>query len=232
MNLVWKHYQRGGSEKLALLALADFCDDVGGSLFPSISTVAKRICLSNSQARRIIHGFIDDGLLDVIGNHFGGAKGQSRQYRLNLEKLTFTPSADATPSMDATPSADARYPLHGCALPLAPMQANPLLTIKELPQADSKHKRASEVIDYLNEKARRRFPKSATNLKLITARLEDPATVEECKAVIDLKVREWLGDIKWDKYLRPSTLFGATNFSQYVGQIGDTSANSGDQQWE
>lgn len=131
MNLVWQNYQRGGSEKLALLALADWCDDNGGNLYPSIGTVAKKICVSESQARRIIHTFIDDGLLNVVGNHNGGAKNQTRRYRLNLAMLSATTGANATPRIDATPSTDARYPLHGCALPLAPMTPNTSLTIKE-----------------------------------------------------------------------------------------------------
>ena len=66
MNLVWRQYRKGGSEKLALLALADWCDDDGGNLYPAVATVAKKICVSVSQARRILHAFIQDGLLDVV----------------------------------------------------------------------------------------------------------------------------------------------------------------------
>lgn len=108
MSLVWTNYQRGGSEKLAMLALADWCNDQGESLHPSIAAVAKKINTSESQARRIIHGFIDDGYLEVVGNLFGGPPGTTRQYRLNIQKLAQTPSAHATPSMDATPSTHAR----------------------------------------------------------------------------------------------------------------------------
>lgn len=134
MSLVWENYRKGGSEKLAMLALADWCNDQGGSLHPSINAIARKINVSESQARRIVHGFIKDGYLEVIGNHDGGNPGQSRQYRLIVEKLatpsmdaTRTPSTSATPSADATPSMDAR-------LPLAPMRETPsthdTLTIK------------------------------------------------------------------------------------------------------
>lgn len=117
MSLVWDNFQRGGSEKLAMLALADWCNDQGGSLYPSISAIAKKINTSECQARRIVHGLIDEGYLSVIGNHAGGNPGQARQYLLNVEKLT-TPSVDATPSIDATPSTHARRPL-------APMHVTP-----------------------------------------------------------------------------------------------------------
>lgn len=124
MTLVWENFSRGGSEKLAMLALADWCNDQGGSLHPSISGIAKKINVSESQARRIIHKFIDDGYLSVVANHDGGNPGQSRHYKMNVEML-LTPSTDATPRMDATPSTDARDPLHGCARPLAPMRETP-----------------------------------------------------------------------------------------------------------
>lgn len=120
MSLVWRNYSRGGSEKLAMLALADWCNEHGRSLHPSVSGVARKINVSESQARRILHGLIDEGYLEVVGNHNGGPPGQTRQYRLNIDLLK-TPSVDATPSMDATPSTDARDDSHGCALPLAPM---------------------------------------------------------------------------------------------------------------
>ncbi|MDB5776147.1 MAG: hypothetical protein JWP38_2280 [Herbaspirillum sp.] len=131
MTRVWECFPRGGSEMLVALALADWCDNDGGSLYPSIGAVAKKVRVSESQARRIMHSFIDDGLLEVIGNHNGGNKGSSRRYRMNLAKLASTPRMDATPSADATPSTDARDGSHPCALPLAPMLAKPSLTINE-----------------------------------------------------------------------------------------------------
>lgn len=142
MNLVWQNYQRGGSEKLALLALADWCDDQGGNLFPSMGAIARKISASESQARRIIHGLIEEGILQVVGNHNGGAPGQSRQYRLNVEKLAETPCADATPSMDATPSTGARDGLHGCARRVSPMTPKPPLTINNHQEGISSEKKA------------------------------------------------------------------------------------------
>lgn len=117
MSLVWKNFNRGGSEKLALLALADWCNDEGGSLHPSIATIAKKINVSESQARRIVHKFIEEGYLRVVDNFYGGAKGDTRKYEMNIKMLS-TPCMDATPSAHATPSTDAHSPL-------APMRATP-----------------------------------------------------------------------------------------------------------
>jgi hypothetical protein len=146
MTKVWETFPGGGSEMLVALALADWCDDTGRSLYPSIRAIADKCRLSDSQARRVVHRMIQDGLLDVIGNQFGGAPGTSRHYHFRLDRLTSsvdaTPrtdasrrdSASATPSVDATPRTNARDGLHPCAETAgahASQTANePSLTIK------------------------------------------------------------------------------------------------------
>lgn len=113
MARVWKDYPgTGGSELLVLLALADWSDD-DGRCWPSMSSIANKVRLSESQARRVVHGLIADGYLVVLGNANGGSPGASRQYQLVLSALTGR--IHATPSVDATPGADARDPWRGCA---------------------------------------------------------------------------------------------------------------------
>lgn len=79
---------------------------------------------------------------------------------------------------------------------------------------------AMAVLDYLNERAGRNYQPVDSNTKLIAARLKEGATVEQCKAVVDAKVKKWGADPKMEEYLRPKTLFNATNFAQYVGELG------------
>lgn len=116
MSLVWDYFNIGGSEKLVMLAMADWCNDKGGSLYPSISAIAKKTCTSESQARRVIHSLINKGYILVVGNSMGGAQNMTRHYQIVLARLT--PSVDATPCIDATPSA-------GATPPLAPMRVTP-----------------------------------------------------------------------------------------------------------
>ena len=85
------------------------------------------------------------------------------------------------------------------------------------------------VLNYLNSKIGSRFRSVPANLKLISARLKEGATVADCKSVIDAKVAEWSEDSKFKKYLRPETLFNATKFAQYVGDIGSQAKG---EQWE
>lgn len=120
MTLVWDNFTRGGSDKLAMLAMADWCNDQGGSLHPSVSTVAKKISLTEKQARVILHRLIVEGWLQVIGNENGGNPGQSRQYVLNIQMLltppvevTRTTPAEVTPNLEVTPPVEVRDPSRG-----------------------------------------------------------------------------------------------------------------------
>jgi uncharacterized phage protein (TIGR02220 family) len=94
------------------------------------------------------------------------------------------------------------------------------------------NKDAAEILDYLNEKSGRCYKPVKANVALIAARLAGEATVEECRAVIDAKVATWSQDIKMREYLRPATLFNATKFAQYVGELGATAKPFGGEEWE
>ena len=73
---------------------------------------------------------------------------------------------------------------------------------------------APKVIDYLNEKANRRIRVGYPIRKLINARYKEGYTLEDFKHVIDVKCSQWIGT-DFEKYLRPSTLFNATKFTEY-----------------
>lgn len=83
---------------------------------------------------------------------------------------------------------------------------------------------AAQVLEYLNEKAERDYRPVKANISLITARLKEGATIDECRAVVDAKVEEWGTDAKMRGYLRPKTLFSSTNFAQYAGELGGSGA--------
>ena len=87
MTYVWDGFPAAGSELLAMLALADWCDDRGGSLYPSIKAVGDKARVGEKHARNILHKFMDGHYLAVVGNHFGGKPGTTREYRLNVGKL-------------------------------------------------------------------------------------------------------------------------------------------------
>lgn len=95
LSFVWDGYPGGGTELLALLALADWSDD-DGRCWPSIASISKKTRLSRSQAQRVVHRLIETGYVAVTGNETGGPPGSTRQYLINLDMLTGR--VDATPT--------------------------------------------------------------------------------------------------------------------------------------
>lgn len=84
--------------------------------------------------------------------------------------------------------------------------------------------KAFEVLTHLNEQRKtflgavRNFEPTKTHFSFITARLEK-YSVEDLKAVIDLKMIQWASNTKMKDYLVPKTLFNDTNFQSYIQQV-------------
>lgn len=75
-----------------------------------------------------------------------------------------------------------------------------------------------EIVEYLNEKTGSHYMASSKNtVSMIKARIQEGHTVDDFKAVIDVKAAEWLGT-EQEQYLRPETLFCAKHFESYLNQ--------------
>lgn len=108
MNTVWESALSPPSLKLTALALADWSNDEGGSLHPSMSAIAKKVGVSRCQAQRLVQALKADGLLSVVANAHGGAPGDTPRYQLHLDRLAiWRGGADATGSASDTGSTDA-----------------------------------------------------------------------------------------------------------------------------
>lgn len=116
------------------------------------------------------------------------------------------------------------------------LKQNPTTRDKQIPTPSSSSsssdiKAAAEILAYLNDKAGRSYKPVPANVGLIAARLKEGATADDCRKVIDAKISAWLGDAKMGEYLRPATLFNATKFAQYVGELGSEVGDAG-RDWE
>ena len=78
---------------------------------------------------------------------------------------------------------------------------------------------AIAALEFLNLKTGRRYEPVDANLRLIASRLKEGATLQDMKSVIAKKCREWGTDPKMETFLRPKTLFSATNFANYKGEL-------------
>lgn len=77
-------------------------------------------------------------------------------------------------------------------------------------------------IDWFNKETGKRFRDTETNRKMIRSRLNEGYTKEDVAKVVRLKVQQWKDNQKMNKYLRFTTLFAATNFSNYLQEAEDT----------
>ena len=76
----------------------------------------------------------------------------------------------------------------------------------------------NEVIDYLNLKTGKKFKSSSKDTKkVIKARQLEGFNLEDFKKVIDNKVKDWINNSDFNKYLKPDTLFGK-KFEGYLNQ--------------
>ncbi|PIC86110.1 hypothetical protein CSV72_09850 [Sporosarcina sp. P20a] len=95
-----------------------------------------------------------------------------------------------------------------------------LKNIKNKPIVEKNLDVAHSVIQYLNDKTGKHFkPQSAATRKFINGRIKEGYTQEDFIRVIDLKTKQWLNRHEFSAFLRPSTLFNATNFENYVNEL-------------
>lgn len=81
-----------------------------------------------------------------------------------------------------------------------------------------KNETIKTIVEYLNIKTNSSYKHTAAaTSKHIEARLNEKFTVDDFRAVIDVKCGEWMGNKDMEQYLRPQTLFG-TKFESYLQQ--------------
>lgn len=142
MTKVLQRCPVSGGARLCLLVMANWCNDEGESLYPSVALIAEAMQVSRSQAQRHLRRLMpasDDQeaagewWVRVVGNEKGGAPGVTRRYELNVARLDHLPKLpefakaddrrkaraetgriDATGRTDATGRMDATDGSHGC----------------------------------------------------------------------------------------------------------------------
>ena len=74
-----------------------------------------------------------------------------------------------------------------------------------------------EIIDHLNSITRASFkPTTKETIRLLTGRLSEGYTVEDCKLVVRHRWEAWEHDTKMRQFIRPGTLFLPAKFESYI----------------
>ena len=121
------------------------------------------------------------------------------------------------------PQFEEETPLTGNPLTGNPQQLNTNITKLLINNKEEKYKKEEkceipyvEIIDYLNLKTKSHYKYNTNKTRgCIKARWNEGFRLEDFKKVIDNKSKEWLGDPKYENYLRPETLFG-NKFEGYL----------------
>lgn len=89
-----------GSRFTCMLVMANWSNDDGDSLYPSMDLLAEAMRVSRSQAKRVLRSLMPGGPDDeaagnwwfrVVGNEKGGAPGMTRRYEMNVARLDAFP---------------------------------------------------------------------------------------------------------------------------------------------
>lgn len=93
------------------------------------------------------------------------------------------------------------------------------VTCKKCGEGNGIHPDALAAMEYFNLVTGKRIvTTSASNIRFLHGRIGEGATLDELKAVIDWKKKDWKGTSMW-QYMRPKTLFCETNFTNYLCEI-------------
>lgn len=83
MSYVWRHAKVSGSELLVLLAMADFADDEGRNIYPSMQSLSEKARLSEKQTRRIVHQLVTENVIELIeAGGWDGKRNRANEYRI------------------------------------------------------------------------------------------------------------------------------------------------------
>lgn len=130
MAHVWEVAPVNGSDLVVLLALADYGDDEGKNIYPSVPSIAKKARLSVDQARRVIHKLIDeDKVLELVtAGGWDGKRNRSNEYRITLPEGGTRADARGSRPREGGTRADASTPprVDASTVP-APTRDDPLL---------------------------------------------------------------------------------------------------------
>lgn len=205
--------------RLLFIGMWSFCDDNGihpASLKRIKMEVFPSDSISESELKTAIQELISSRLLseyDVAGKRYWHVTGWHNHQRIDRPTYKF-PMPSVVEKLEGVPIIDEQSPIIQRELT---EQSTTEWKGKEAILSGKPN--AAVILQYLNELSGRNYQAVKANLSLIESRLKEGFSLEQCKAVIDAKCRAWESDAKMSAYLRPKTLFNATNFAQYAGEV-------------
>ena len=161
----------------------------------------KRLNLTTQKVRTILKKLEKEGYIELLTS---GSKGKESTLKITIKQQLFNNNVTNKSEQLQQVEGDNQQ-----------QSNNNVTTLSKKKEKDNNI--YSLVIDYLNKKANTNYRASTKNTQsFINARVSEGYTVEDFKKVIDSKSKEWL-NTDFEKYLRPTTLFG-TKFENYLNE--------------
>ena len=161
----------------------------------------KRLNLTTQKVRTILKKFEKEGYIEFLTS---GSKGKESTLKITIKQQLFNNNVTNKSEQLQQVEGDKQQ-----------QSNNNVTTLSK--KKENNNNIYSLVIDYLNKKANTNYRASTKNTQsFINARVSEGYTVEDFKKVIDSKSKEWL-NTDFEKYLRPTTLFG-TKFENYLNE--------------
>lgn len=175
-------------------------------------------CWSAYTIQRIIRNLEASGMI-ISSTYNKMPMDKTKWYRINYEKLPLLSAQSGLIEQAKSTGGTKQNRLTDQAISVLAITKEVKKTTKKI-YSENDLATIASVIEYLNEKASKRF-KHTTNptKKIVHARIQDGYTLEDFKSVIDSKTAQWLDDPKFCNFLRPSTLFKADKFENYLNEI-------------
>ena len=216
--ITWAYQQKeiSAGAKFLLVTLANYSDHKGTS-WPGQERLARDLSATSRSIRNWTMELVEKGLITTT-NRAGEGKGR---LTIIYQLQAWQPENGSGITEEATGKPFRGQPENGSRQPengSANTKDNLKLDTKD--SMSGKPDYAKQVIEYLNQKTGKKFKPVPSNLKLINARLGEGHTLEDIFSVVDRKTQEWISDQTMAQYLRPSTLFNAEKFNQYIGEVG------------
>lgn len=184
-----------------------------GYFYSTIENVKDSTTLSDKRQRSALNALKDAGIVDV---KLAGLPAK-RYIKINEEQLASVLLNNSSENGKASSAETAKQEA----------AKQPTNNNKDNNNKNNNNKEIYiAVVYYLNNKAGTQYRVgSKTTQQHINARLAEGFTVDDFKSVIDKKCAEWIGT-DFEKYLRPSTLFGS-KFENYLNAKQQTKGING-----
>jgi uncharacterized phage protein (TIGR02220 family) len=229
IDRVWENSQAKHAELLVMLALADWSNDAGES-WPSVPKLAHKARLTDRQTRRALDELVKRG--EIRRDRTNGGRNQRNHYFItvseNPDKVTLKklqgnnyPEKKDQETLVKMSGASNRHITVNKSGVKAPCDFSPSRRERKLTRGAGIPPEfqpiVSRVIARINELAGTQYHDDKSDaLHNLLARLREGRTETECFAVIEGRRAAWADKKEMQEYFRPSTLFAAVHFEDYL----------------